>query len=387
MQITKIIQLKSLLKSYGLSHLRNCVSCLGTMWREPWNSMLTVLVIGVALALPTGLMALLANAQTINAHWNNGIQITVFLTKNYSKHAQKTTVKTWPNDAKKGAPKTLPNDAKDAKDAKKASSKILPTDAKKATPKSVHNDAGKSFNKYASKHKIDHKNLLQKRKLELKQYKSITNVQYISPEEALNEFEKATGQDNLLQYLEQNPLPPTITIALQTQTSKVELEKIIAQIKTWPEVEKLQLDQTWLQRLSALLLLADRFVTLVTILLAMTVFIITCNTIRVDIEKKKRHIIITKLVGATNPFIRREFLYYGFWYGLLGSVVAWLIVTISILILQGPVMQVASLYQSNFSLVGLNMKSTMFLFILGIMLGISGAWLAVSRYLDQLSIE
>ena len=309
------MQLKLILKSYFLSHLRNCVSCLGTMWREPWNSILTVIVIGVALALPTGLMAFVANAQKINTHWDNGIQMSVFLKK--SVNASFVTEK----------------------------------------------------------------------QAALKSYNVITKTQYISPEQGLKEFEQTTEQANLLKYLDENPLPPILILSLNTQTAKQDIEKIITQIKTWPEVEKIQLDQTWLQRLHALLALADYLVTIITIILAMTVFIITCNTIRLDIEKKKRHIIITKLIGATNAFIRREFLYFGFWYGLLGSIIAWLIVTISIVILKVPVAKVATLYQSHFVLTGLDSKSTLMLFILGIILGISGAWIAVGKYLDHLILE
>lgn len=309
------MQIQLLLKSYFISHLRNCVSCLGTMWREQWNSALTILVIGVALALPTGLIALLANVQKINTHWDNGVQISVFFKKSVSE------------------------------------------------------------------------TLLKDKQSIFQNYKAITQIQYISPKQALEEFEKTTGQTNLLKYLDENPLPPMLILYLKTKPTKQEIETIIKQIRTWPEVEKIQLDQTWLQRLHALLALADHAVTIVTIILAMTVFIITCNTIRLDIEKKKRHIIITKLVGATNAFVRREFLYFGFWYGFLGSIVAWIIVTISILILKSPVTQVAILYQSNFVLTGLDSKSTFMLFFLGTMLGISGAWIAVGRYLDQLTLE
>lgn len=309
------MQIQPILKSYFVSHLRNCVSCLGTMWREQWNSSLTILVIGVALALPTGLIALLTNVQKINTHWDNGIQISVFFKKSITE------------------------------------------------------------------------TLLKDKQVLLQNYKAITKIQYISPKQALEEFENTTGQTNLLKYLDENPLPSILTLYLKTKPTKQEIDTIINQIKSWPEVEKIRLDQTWLQRLHALLALADHLVTIVTIILAMTVFIITCNTIRLDIEKKKRHIIITKLIGATNAFVRREFLYFGFWYGFLGSVVAWLIVTISILILKSPVTQVAILYQSNFVLTGLDSKSTFMLFLLGIMLGISGAWIAIGRYLDQLILE
>lgn len=308
------MKMHRLLKSYFISHMRNCITCFGTICREPWNSAVTIIVIGIALALPTGLMVLLNNVQKINTHWNNGIQLSVFLRSS-------------------------------------ATESIL------------------------------------KDKQPLLQQAAITKVQYISPEKALKEFEQATEQADLLHYLDNNPLPPTLIINLKTQTSEQEIEAIMQQMQQWPEVEHLQLDRSWLQRLNALLKLADYLVTIITIILALAVFLITGNTIRLNIEKRKRHIIITKLIGATNSFIRREFLYLGFWYGLLGGIIAWLIVTISIAILKKPVAELAFLYQSNFVLLGIDGNNTCMLIVLGITLGISGAWVSVGKYLDTLALE
>lgn len=309
------MQLKSLLTAYFIAHLRNCISCLGILWREPWNSILTIMVIGIALALPTGLLTLLTNVQQLNNQWQHDIQILVFFT---------TT-----------------------------------------TPEQ----------------------LIVNKQQALQQSNAITTIKYLSPAQALAEFEQYTGQENLLAYLTSNPLPPTMTLYLQPKTPTQELEKIIANINSWPEVTKVQLDQTWLQRLNALLKLGKRLVTIITIVLAMAVFIIICNTIRVDIEKKQNRIIISKLIGATDAFIRREFLYFGFWYGLLGSMITWIIVTISGSLLKGPTQQLAMLYQSNFTLTLLTGKNTMLLFLLAIILGISGAWLAVHKYLAQLTVK
>jgi len=308
------MKIKRLFKSYFISHLRNCITSIGTMWREPLGSIITIIVIGIALALPTGLMVLLVNVQKLNTSWDNGVQLTVFLKSSLTEVSLK--------------------------------------------------------NKQA-----------------ILQQPIITNSQYISPESALTEFEQATGQADLLHYLDKNPLPPTLMIKLKTKTTTQEIETLMQQIKQWPEVAQLQLDKSWIQRLNALLKLADTLVTITTIILALAVFFITGNTIRLNIEKRKRHIIITRLIGATNAFIRREFLYLGFWYGMLGGIIAWLIVAISIAILNGPVNELASLYQSNFVLAGLDSKNSGMLLVLGVTLGISGAWISVGTYLDKLELE
>ena len=308
------MQIHLLLTSYFISHLRNCVACLGHIYREPWNAALTIIVIGLALALPTGLMLLVLNLQKVNVDWQDSVQISVFLEKS----ATKTIIASKQHD--------------------------------------------------------------------LEQH-IINKVRYVSAASALKAFEQATGQTNMLQQLGENPIPPALIISIKPQASDQDVAALLAAIKAWPEAENVQLDKTWLQRLHALLKLADLMVTIITIVLAAAVFVITCNTIRLNIEKRRKQIIITKLVGATNAFIRREFLYLAFWYALLGSCVSWLVVTCSMLVLQGPVSELAVLYTSTFVLRGLDFTNCCMLLVLSLTLCISAAYVAVGRYLDTLELE
>jgi cell division transport system permease protein len=108
------------------------------------------------------------------------------------------------------------------------------------------------------------------------------------------------------------------------------------------------------------------------------------NTIRLSIENRRDEIVVIKLVGGTDAFVRRPFLYTGFWYGLGGGVIAWLIINIALLLLSGSVAELAGLYQSEFKLLGLNVVDSLGLWITGSLLGLLGAWLAVMRHLDEI---
>ncbi len=108
------------------------------------------------------------------------------------------------------------------------------------------------------------------------------------------------------------------------------------------------------------------------------------NTIRLEIQNRREEIVVTKLIGATNPFVRRPFLYSGVWYGLTGALLGWLLVTTGFLLLAGPVAKLAGLYQSGFVLQALPLLSLAVLLAGGSLLGLLGSWLAVGRHLDAI---
>jgi cell division transport system permease protein len=148
-----------------------------------------------------------------------------------------------------------------------------------------------------------------------------------------------------------------------------------------PETDLVQLDTAWVTRLRAMLALAGRMVDLATVLLAIAVTIVVGNTIRLEINSRGVEIEVVKLVGGTDGFIRRPFLYLGFWYGLTGAVAAAVIVAAALLALEPPVRAVANLYGSGFKLAGLPLRETAILVVGGALLGWAGAWLATARHL------
>jgi cell division transport system permease protein len=138
------------------------------------------------------------------------------------------------------------------------------------------------------------------------------------------------------------------------------------------------------QRLYAMMALGRRIVASVAMLLSIGVLMVIGNTIRLAIESRRDEIVVVKLVGGTDAFVRRPFLYTGVWYGLGGGVVATMIVGIGMLTLQEPVAQLAGLYNSQYRLIGLSFGDMSNLWLASGLLGWLGAWLAVARHLGDI---
>ena len=130
--------------------------------------------------------------------------------------------------------------------------------------------------------------------------------------------------------------------------------------------------------------LSQRLVVVLAAILALGVLLVIGNTIRLAIENRREEIIVIKLVGGSNAFVRRPFLYTGLWYGLGGAVLAWLTVSLALWGLRAPLSALALLYQSDFALQGLGAYGGVQLMALGSALGLVGAWLAVARHLSAI---
>jgi cell division transport system permease protein len=151
-----------------------------------------------------------------------------------------------------------------------------------------------------------------------------------------------------------------------------------------PEVEIAKLDTEWLERLYTILEIARRSVAIITILFACAVLLIIGNTIRLDIQNRYQEIIVTKLIGATDAFIRRPFLYGGVWYGLFGGIVSWLIVEIGYLAISGPLNRLNLLYQADLTFITFSLQDFIVLLSFSTLLGLAGSWIAVARHLSQI---
>ena len=219
---------------------------------------------------------------------------------------------------------------------------------------------------------------------EIRKREGVSKIQYISREQSLAEFRALSGFGDALDILDGNPLPAVIVVtpahALTTERSQA----LMQQLGKLPEVEIAKLDQEWLQRLQALLHLAQRAVLVIAGVLAFAVIIITGNTIRLDLESRRNEIAVMKLIGAPAGFIRRPFLYAGIWYGLAGGLLAWLMVIGGSLLLAGPAQRVAELYGGSYSGTGLSLLQTAALLGAGLTLGLAGALLTVTRHLARI---
>ena len=218
---------------------------------------------------------------------------------------------------------------------------------------------------------------------QLRRRKDIAKVDFISREQAFAEFKKQSGFGEALETLERNPLPTVLVIhpVGETGNQPQMLEALERDLKKIDDIEMVQLDLDWVRRLHAWLGVIERAVLIGAGLLALAVLLIVGNTIRLAVLSRRDEIEVSKLVGATDSFIRRPFLYSGLVQGLLGSLLAWLLVETSLWLLAGPVQELATLYGSGFSLGGLDLTGSAGLLGAGAALGWLGARIAVGRHL------
>jgi len=220
------------------------------------------------------------------------------------------------------------------------------------------------------------------------QWKEVAAVQLISADEALKEFQQQSGFGDALEILDENPLPSVLVIKPGDNYLLTEKLKLLAaRLQQLPEVDQVQLDFQWIERLNQIIALGKRGALMLSVLLAIAVLLVIGNTIRLTIFNRREEILVTKLIGGTNQFIRRPFLYTGFWYGMLGAIVSILLISILFLLIDGPVRELAKLYSSPFQLSGMRFQDAAVVFVCAIFLGLAGSWIAVTRHIRTIEPE
>jgi cell division transport system permease protein len=215
----------------------------------------------------------------------------------------------------------------------------------------------------------------------------IDNVQsthFISRQAALESFRESSGFGRSIDTLSNNPLPHSIIVEPLDAADTFAIKNLLNALEAMPEVKIAKLDTEWLERLYTILEIAKRSVVIVTMLFSIAVLLIIGNTIRLDIQNRYQEIIVTKLIGATDAFIRRPFLYGGIWYGLLGGLVSWFIVEIGYLAIAGPISRLNLLYQSDLVLITFTFQDFIILVSSSTLLGLAGSWIAVAQHLNQI---
>jgi cell division transport system permease protein len=216
---------------------------------------------------------------------------------------------------------------------------------------------------------------------QIEQFDGIDKVKLITREQALEEYRQLSGFGNAFNALEGNPLPSLLLIKPHLSgLPEKSTEELLNNLRNIPEIDNAQYDQQWIKRLNAIIQIVQRIVIILAVFLGLAVLLIIGNTIRMLIYNRRSEIEIAKLFGATNGFIRRPFLYSGFWYGLSGGIIAWLLINLILLILKDPADQLARLYNSDFTLAGLSMNESMILLAAGILLGLIGSFISVQRH-------
>ncbi|HEY4127421.1 MAG TPA: permease-like cell division protein FtsX [Gammaproteobacteria bacterium] len=208
----------------------------------------------------------------------------------------------------------------------------------------------------------------------------VADVQYISSDQALAEFKQLSGFADAVSVLDKNPLPAVLVVR-PTDSSPDAAADLQHQFAGNPNVDQVRLDLQWLKRLTAILDIVRRVVDILAALLGLAVIFVVGNTIRLEIGGRRTEIEVSKLLGATDHFIRRPFLYHGAWYGLGGGLIACLLVTLAVVLMTAPVGRLAGLYGSAYELQGLGFLGVLGLIVGGAVLGWAGSWLAVARHL------
>ncbi|MEM1440099.1 MAG: permease-like cell division protein FtsX [Pseudomonadota bacterium] len=293
-------------------HAQTALASLGKLAESPLATVLTVLVIGVTLALPGALQVLVKNALTVSGGWQGATDFSMYL---------------------------QPDIDRDAADQL---GKLLASRA------------------------------------------DIAEVTLVDADEALEAFAENSGFGAALDALDNNPLPHALVVRPIASLSPEASALLKQELENLPEADIVQLDTEWVSRFQAMLQLVRRGILLAAGMLGLALLVVIGNTIRLDIQNRRDEIEIMQLVGASDGFIRRPFLYTGFWYGLAGGLAAVVLVAVATALLAGPVSALAGLYGGSWRLAGLDLRETGVLMAVGVGLGLAGSWLATARHMRRI---
>jgi cell division transport system permease protein len=295
-----------------MRHIAAAVGAIGRLLRQPFASLMIVLVIAVTLAIPAALNIVVKNALALSAGWDSALDFSVYLRRDIGDD-----------------------------DATALAELIL-------------------------------------------QRADVDRVHVITAAEALREFKAKSGFGEALDELSRNPLPHTLVVrpaAGNTTESMILLQEELGNL---PEAEIVQVDTEWVRRFHAILDILRQAIIIGATLLGVAIVVIIGNTIRLDIQNRREEIEVTKLIGATNGFVRRPFLWSGFWYGLLGGLLALAMVQYGMHLLEEPAARLAGLYQSTLSVISLDGLESLSIIAIGVSLGLVGSWFAAARHMRRI---
>lgn len=300
------------LTNWILRHASTALGSLGRLVRQPFASLMTLLVIAVTLALPASLHLVIKNAEAISGSWENALDFSIYLKMDTSlQQAQKLAAL-------------------------------------------------------------------------IEQRADVLSVSLVSADEALRDFKRESGFGDALDHLATNPLPHALTVRPSPANTASAMQTLQEELTNLAETDLVQVDTEWVQRFHAFLEIAERAGLMAAVLLGMAIIVIIGNTIRLDIQNRREEIEVTKLIGASNSFIRRPFLYSGLWYGLGGGFLALALVSYGLHLIAAPVSRLAGLYGNSFALVALEPAESLVVLGVGVFLGLTGSWTAATRHMRRI---
>ncbi|MDR2213162.1 MAG: permease-like cell division protein FtsX, partial [Pseudomonadales bacterium] len=214
----------------------------------------------------------------------------------------------------------------------------------------------------------------------LREREEVSEVSLITPEQALAEFERNSGFSNVLAGLDANPLPPVLVVTPRSLEADL-LQSLQHYAASLDGVDAAEADLAWLERLRALVNLASRLALLLGLMLGLGVLLVIGNTIRLAIENRRTEIVVVKLVGGTDAYVARPFLYCGLWYGAGGGLVALGLSALSVALLSGPYARLMGTYGAEGALRGFDLAQGGYVLAGAALLGWLGAKLSVLRHL------
>ena len=214
----------------------------------------------------------------------------------------------------------------------------------------------------------------------------VESVRVVTATQGLAQFREWSGFGPALDALKDNPLPHAIVVRprLTDGDAATTLGVLQAALSGMAGIDQVSVDAAWVRRFLAILDVLRRTLGILALVLAGAVLVVVGNTIRLDIDVRRPEIEVTKLVGGSDGFVRRPFLYGGLWYGLGGGFVAWLVVSAFTLGLSGPVGRVAAAYGSHYTLQVLEPRAVLALILGGALLGWAGAYAAATHHLRRI---
>lgn len=213
---------------------------------------------------------------------------------------------------------------------------------------------------------------------ELRERSDIANLQWVTPEEGLAEFRESSALGEAIDQLEGNPLPHLYIV-----TPKADELALAEALRALPEAEQIQHDALWRERLNQWLRFGERLAWVLALLLGIGALLVVGNTVRLDIQSRKEEIGVLQLLGATDGFIRRPFLYLGAWYGLAAGALAIGLLTLANHYLAPPLAELAASYGSRFTLRGFNALQALLVVLGAGLIGWLGGGLVTGHYLRQ----
>ena len=215
---------------------------------------------------------------------------------------------------------------------------------------------------------------------ELRARPDVAAVAVRTPDDGLAEFREMSDLAGALEVLEGNPLPYVLVVS---PAGDDDGSALADDLRALPEAEVVQHDALWRQRLTAWLAFGERVVQVVAVLLGLGVLLVVGNTVRLDIQSRREEIGVLQLLGASDGFIRRPFVYLGAWYGLAAGALALGLLTLAALALRDPLAALARSYGSPFALSGLDPLGAAAVVLAATAVGWLGAWLVTGHFLRQ----